>query len=189
MTNRLFLFSIFSLIFSLSVFAQDDEEINIIRNQFKEINKGTGYTQSTPHLADDNCRFTVEIKKKDNKIRMIELRRTEETRSYIYKYYYQDGEPFFIFTQNDINEGENEGENEDGTKTFRHYEYRHYFSGYRCIRSLYKGFRYTDKEPDIKNTEFMDYFKAYDERDRAEKLFNYAEKGKWDKICEMNIPI
>jgi len=185
MTKKLLLLSVLSFLYFFTGFAQDDEEINIIRNQFSKINKGVGYTQSTPHLADDDCRFTIEIKKKGDEIRMIELRRIEDTRGYTYQYYYWDGEPFFVYTQNDINEGENE----DGVLTFRHYEYRHYFSGYQCIRSLYRGFRYTDKEPNVKSIEFMDYFKAYDERDRAEKLLDYAEKGLWNKICEMNIPI
>ena len=181
------LFLLFVILVPFRSMAQQENEeaIKVIRHRFAEIENEKAYIQMTPHLADDTCRFTIEIKKKNNKIYKIELRRVENTRAYTYQYYYWDGELFFVYTRNDINEGEND----KGIVTFRVFEYRHYFLGTRCIRSLYRGFRYTDKEPSVKNIEFMDCFKAYEERERGDKLLEYAEKNEWKSICQMHIPL
>jgi len=185
MTKKILFTSILSfLLFNLAT-AQYEEEISTIRKQFAEISKGVGYTESIPHFADEDCRFTINVKKKGKEISMIELKRMEDTRSYSYQYYYKNDNLFFVYTRNDINEGEDE----NGKLTFRVFEYRHYFDGTQCIKSLYRGFKYQEKEPNVKSTEFFDYFKAYNERELADKLLEYGNEGKWDKICGLVVPI
>ncbi len=155
------------------------EELNIIKEQFKEINNGEGYTETNPFTANDDCHISIRLKKKGDEIKMIEVRRYEDTRSFVYQFYYWDDIPFFIYTRNDINEG----------GIFRVSEYRHYFAGYKCFRTLYKGFRYKNVEPKIKNMEFMDYSKAYEFQLLAEQLLDAVKQKDWKKVCELNFPI
>ncbi len=165
-------------------FAQDDfrkSQIQDIRKKYSEIVKGEKHISETPKFQEaDGCMPRITVKKKNNEIRMIEFVFQAEDLSYTKQYFFWNENLIFVYTQNNILAGTDD----DGVRVIRTYEYRHYFVNGNCIKSMYKGFKYRlDEDPPVKNMEFFDYDKAYDERNNAQKYVEYENTNNWDKYC------
>ena len=120
-------------------------DVSNIIEEYNEIIKGEGYTVEKPSV--ERMFTEVVLKKKNGKIKMIEIIESDSRYENISQYFYKNNKLFYVY----LNYSNSDETDEEGMRVFKTIENKYYFADGKCILFLFSNSEQNKEYPEYES--------------------------------------